>query len=92
MDLFEELMKNSTFRQLFTIEEITENFLNKIDQILIDRKITRKMFAEKMNCSYSNIKRIMQARNKISIPTMVKIADVLDLEIKLKLIERKNND
>lgn len=51
--------------------------LNKMEQM----KITQKQLAERMNCSQQYISKILKGKENLSLETLTKIENALDIQI-----------
>lgn len=51
--------------------------LDKMEQM----KITQKQLAEKMNCSQQYISKILKGKENLSLETLTKIENALDIQI-----------
>lgn len=63
--------------------------MNKIKEILIQKGVKQKWLAEKLGKSYNMINSYAQNRRQPSLEDLYKIAEILDVEVKELLIERK---
>ena len=63
--------------------------MNKIKEKLIQKGVKQKWLAEKLGKSYNMINSYAQNRRQPSLEDLYKIAEILDVEVKELLIERK---
>ena len=65
--------------------------MNRIKEVLEEKGIKQKWLAEKLDKSYNMVNSYAQNRRQPSIEDLYKIAEILDIEAKDLLIERKEN-
>ncbi|WP_346998641.1 helix-turn-helix domain-containing protein [Bacteroides cellulosilyticus] len=58
-------------------QKIAMQMLDKMKQL----KITQKQLAEKMNCSQQYISKILKGKENLSLETLTKIENALDIQI-----------
>lgn len=58
-------------------QKIAMQMLDKMEQL----KITQKQLAEKMNCSQQYISKILKGKENLSLETLTKIENALDIQI-----------
>lgn len=71
--------------------ELKDSIMNRIKQVLEEKGIKQKWLAEKLGKSYNMVNSYAQNRRQPSIEDLYKIAEILDIEAKDLLIERKEN-
>ena len=65
--------------------------MNRIKEVIEEKGIKQKWLAEKLGKSYNMVNSYAQNRRQPSIEVLYKIAEILDIEAKDLLIERKEN-
>ena len=63
--------------------------MNRIKEILKDKGISQTWLAEKMDKSYPTINEYARNKRQPSLEDLYKIAEILNVEVKDLLIERK---
>jgi len=63
--------------------------MNRIKEVLETRGIKQKWLAKQMEKSYNMVNSYAQNRRQPSLENLYKIAEILDVEVKELLIERK---
>ena len=63
--------------------------MNRIKEVLETRGIKQKWLAKRMEKSYNMVNSYAQNRRQPSLENLYKIAEILDVEVKELLIERK---
>ncbi len=63
--------------------------MNKIKEVLEEKGIKQKWLAEKLNKSYNMVNSYVQNRKQPRLEILYEIAEILDVEVKDLLIERK---
>ncbi len=63
--------------------------MNRIKEVLEHKGIKQKWLAEQLDKSYNMVNSYAQNRRQPSLEDLYKIADILDVEAKELLIERK---
>lgn len=63
--------------------------MNRIKEVLETRGIKQKWLAKQMEKSYNMVNSYAQNRRQPSLEDLYKIAEILDVEVKELLIERK---
>lgn len=58
-------------------QKIAMQMLDKMEQM----KITQKQLAERMNCSQQYISKILKGKENLSLETLTKIENALDIQI-----------
>lgn len=74
-------------KRLYLYEEVIETFLNKLDEEMIKKGISREELASKMGCDVSDIHRIMDRSIDIYVHTMVNMAFHVGLRVVLSVEE-----
>ena len=77
-------------KRLYLYEEVIEPFLNRIDEEMKNRRISRHELAEKMGCDVSDINRMMDRSIDIYVQTMVNMVFHVGLKVVLSLEEDTN--
>jgi len=65
--------------------------MNRIKEVLEEKGIKQIWLAEQLGKSYNMVNSYVQNRRQPSIEDLFKIAEILDIEAKDLLIERKEN-
>lgn len=65
--------------------------MNKIKEVLEEKGIKQKWLAERLNKSYNMVNSYVQNRKQPRLEVLYEIAEILDVEVKDLLIERKEN-
>ncbi len=65
--------------------------MNRIKEVLLQKGIKQKWLAEQLGKSYNMVNSYAQNRRQPSLEDLFKIAEILDVEAKELLIERKEN-
>lgn len=65
--------------------------MNRIKEVLLQKGIKQKWLAEQLDKSYNMVNSYAQNRRQPSLEDLFKIAEILDVEAKELLIERKEN-
>jgi transcriptional regulator with XRE-family HTH domain len=63
--------------------------MNRIKDVLEQKGIKQKWLAEQLGKSYNMVNSYVQNRRQPSLEGLYKIAEILDVEVKELLIERK---
>ncbi len=63
--------------------------MNRIKEVLATKGIKQKWLAKQMEKSYNMVNSYAQNRRQPSLEDLYKIAEILDVEVKELLIERK---
>ena len=63
--------------------------MNRIKDVLEQKGIKQKWLAEQLGKSYNMVNSYVQNRRQPSLEDLYKIAEILDVEVKELLIERK---
>ncbi len=63
--------------------------MNRIKEVLKEKGIKQKWLAEKLNKSYNMVNSYVQNRKQPRLEVLYAIAEILDVEVKDLLIERK---
>ena len=63
--------------------------INRLKVVLAEKKRTNKWLAEQLGKSYNMVNSYAQNRRQPSLEDLYKIAEILDVEVKELLIERK---
>ena len=63
--------------------------MNRIKDVLEQKGIKQKWVAEQLGKSYNMVNSYVQNRRQPSLEDLYKIAEILDVEVKELLIERK---
>jgi transcriptional regulator with XRE-family HTH domain len=63
--------------------------MNRIKDVLEQKGIKQKWLAEKLGKSYNMVNSYSKNRRQPSLEDLYKIAEILDIEVKELLIERK---
>jgi len=63
--------------------------MNRIKEVLEQKGIKQKWLAEQLSKSYNMVNAYAQNRRQPSLEDLYKIAEILDVEVKELLIERK---
>lgn len=63
--------------------------MNRIKEVLKDKGISQTWLAEKMDKSYPTINEYARNKRQPSLEDLYKIAEILNVEVKELLIERK---
>lgn len=66
--------------------------MNRIKEVLEQKGLTQIWLADKLGKSYNMVNSYAKNRRQPSIEILFKIAEILDVEVKDLLIERKNTD
>tara|TARA_B110000971_G_C19950206_1_gene473011 strand:- start:650 stop:847 length:198 start_codon:yes stop_codon:yes gene_type:complete len=64
--------------------------MNRIKEVLEERGIKQIWLSEQLGKSYNMVNSYVQNRRQPSIEDLYKIAEILNIEVKELLIERKN--
>ena len=64
--------------------------MNRIKEVLVEKGLTQIWLAEKLGKSYNMVNSYAKNRRQPSIEILFRIAEILDVEVKDLLIERKN--
>jgi len=64
--------------------------MNRIKEILEEKGIKQKWLADKLNKSYNMVNSYVQNRKQPRLEVLYAIAEILDVEVKDLLIERKD--
>lgn len=65
--------------------------MNRIKDVLEQKGIKQKWLAEQLGKSYNMVNSYVQNRRQPSLEDLYKIAEILDVEVKELLIERKGH-
>jgi len=82
--------KFDEFNHLLNIEKFIEDFLNRIDEIMVLRNFSRAELAKRMKCTETYISKIMRREKPLTAETMADMAFYLDLDLEI-VIKEKNN-
>jgi len=63
--------------------------MNRIKKVLEEKGIKQKWLADKLNKSYNMVNSYVQNRKQPRLEVLYAIAEILDVEVKDLLIERK---
>jgi putative transcriptional regulator len=63
--------------------------MNRIKEVLEEKGIKQKWLADKLNKSYNMVNSYVQNRKQPRLEVLYSIAEILDVEVKDLLIERK---
>ncbi|MCH8475516.1 MAG: helix-turn-helix transcriptional regulator [Opitutales bacterium] len=63
--------------------------MNRIKDVLEKKGIKQKWLADQLGKSYNMVNSYAQNRRQLSLEDLYKIAEILDVEVKELLIERK---
>jgi len=63
--------------------------MNRIKEVLEEKGIKQKWLADKLNKSYNMVNSYVQNRKQPRLEVLYAIAEILDVEVKDLLIERK---
>jgi len=63
--------------------------MNRIKEVLGEKGIKQKWLADKLNKSYNMVNSYVQNRKQPRLEVLYAIAEILDVEVKDLLIERK---
>lgn len=64
--------------------------MNRIKEVLEEKGLTQIWLAEKLGKSYNMVNSYAENRRQPSIEILFRIAEILDVEVRDLLIERKN--
>ena len=64
--------------------------MNRIKEILEEKGIKQKWLAEKLKKSYNMVNSYVQNRQQPRLEVLFEIAEILDVEVKDLIIERKD--
>lgn len=84
-DWLEERLADPDFRRYLEREEVVESFLERIEEEMKHRKMSKKKLADALGCGLSNLSQIMRRERNMTVGTMVDIAFHLGLRLKLDL-------
>ena len=65
--------------------------MNRIKKVLESKGIMQKWLAEQLGKSYNMVNSYAQNRRQPSLEDLYRIAEILDVEVKDLLVERKQN-
>ena len=65
--------------------------MNRIKEVLESKGIMQKWLAEQLDKSYNMVNSYAQNRRQPSLEDLYRIAEILDVEVKDLLVERKQN-
>ena len=66
--------------------------MNRIKEVLEEKGIKQTWLAEKLGKSYNMVNAYAQNRQQPRLETLMKIANILDIDIKELIISNKNNE
>ena len=66
--------------------------MNRIKEVLEDKGIKQKWLADKLNKSYNMVNSYVQNRQQPRLEVLFEIAEILDVEVKDLIIERKDKE
>jgi ribosome-binding protein aMBF1 (putative translation factor) len=78
-------MGDPEFARIYARESVVEDFLDKVDQFMQDRGISRAELARKVGCTPATIMRIMQRTQELTVEKMSDIAYELGLNLQINL-------
>ncbi|CAD0006735.1 hypothetical protein FLAT13_03464 [Flavobacterium salmonis] len=70
-------------------DDKTSSAMNRIKDVLEQKGIKQKWLAEQLGKSYNMVNSYAKNRRQPSIEDLYKIAEILDVEVAILLIERK---
>jgi len=70
-------------------DDKTSSIMNRIKDVLEQKGIKQKWLAKQLGKSYNMVNSYAQNRRQPSIEDLYKIAEILDVEVAILLIERK---
>ena len=66
--------------------------MNRIKEVLEEKGIKQKWLADKLNKSYNMVNSYVQNRKQPRLEVLYAIAEILEVEVKDLLIERKDKE
>lgn len=66
--------------------------MNRIKNVLEEKKLTQTWLAEKLGKSYNMVNSYVQNRQQPRLEVLVQIAQLLDVDVKDLLVSTKTND
>ena len=78
-------LENPEFRRYLAREEFVEGFLNSVNQVMEQKKVSRAELARRMECKPANVTQIMRRNRNLTASTMVDIAFHLGLQLELSV-------
>ena len=64
-----------------TAEQVNQEFVRTMKDRMRELKLNRKMIASKARCDLSYVARVLGSQRGMSLPTMVRFADMLGLSM-----------
>lgn len=86
-DRLEEDLRDPEFRRAFDEEEIYASLAIQIANIRQKKKLTQQELAKRLHTTQQTVSRLEDVHNKsYSLGTLIKLADVLDKQLKVELV------
>ena len=67
----------------YAVNVIVNTFSNEVCKVLIDRKIKKKDWADKLGLSKYQLRKFLEGNSKLTIEEMIRIAWILDIKPKI---------
>lgn len=86
--LFIERLQSNDFCCYYEQKKFIEDFLNKIDEEMKLKGISRSELAKRMKCKAANIAKIMRCTKNLTVEEMISIAFHLGFRLQLKVVPK----
>lgn len=70
-------------------DQIKEKFFHQLLKVIADRKLTQGEVANRMGIDRTNLNRVLNGKNGVSLEFLLKMAEHIDLDVELKVRLKK---